>query len=294
MSDFITVPNLPEAPVTLAAVCDDAAVTRALRALGIETVSPVPDAALPEETKAHADLLLCHAGGSVCFVAPGQEALTERLRQEGFSVFFSAPPGAAYPEDIRLNVAVAKDFALGRFDSVDAGLTAFLRSSGRKMIPVKQGYAKCSVCFVTDRAFITEDPSIVHALEKRGADVLRITPGDIYLSERHYGFFGGASGKLGKDRLAVMGSLSAHRDGRRIRAFAESHGVSIVELTDGRITDIGGILPLKEGFVALKLDKSSRQSRVVSRQKSSGRSYGESGEELFLTTAAQRAASGDW
>ena len=246
MSDFITVPNLPEAPVTLAAVCDDAAVTRALHALGIETVSPVPDAALPEETKEHADLLLCHAGGSVCFVAPGQQALAERLQAEGFSVHISAPPGASYPEDIRLNVAVAKDFALGKFDSTDPGLTAFLRQNGRETIPVKQGYAKCSVCFVTDRAFITEDPSIAHALEKRGADVLRIAPGDIYLSERHYGFFGGASGKIAKDKLAVAGSLSFHRDGRRIREFAQQNGVEIVELTDGRITDIGGILPLKE------------------------------------------------
>ncbi len=246
MSEFITVPNLPEAPVTLAAVCDDTRITRALRALGIATVSPVPDVALPEETKEHADLLLCHPGGNVCFVAPGQQALAERLRAEGFSVRFSAPPGAAYPEDIRLNVAVAGDFALGRFDSVDAGLTAFLRTTGREMIPVKQGYARCSLCFITESAFITEDPAIAAALEKRGAEVLRIAPGDIYLSERHYGFFGGASGKIGKDRLAVTGRLSSHRDGRCIREFAERHGVEIVELTDGPITDIGGILPLKE------------------------------------------------
>ena len=141
---------------------------------------------------------------------------------------------------------MAGDFALGRFDSVDAGLTTFLQTSGKELIPVKQGYAKCSLCFVTDNAFITEDPSLAAALEKRGAAVLRIAPGDIYLSERHYGFFGGASGKIAKDKLAVTGSLSLHRDGGRIRAFAETHGVEIVELTDGRITDIGGILPLKE------------------------------------------------
>ena len=245
MSEFVRTPNLPEAPVTLAAVCDFSPVTQVLHARGIETLSPAAGAALPEETAGHADLLLCHAGGNVCFIAPGQEKLAARLREEGFSVRYSAPPGAAYPEDIRLNVAVAGDFALGRFDSVDAGLTAFLRESGRKLIPVKQGYARCSVCFVTDRAFITEDPSIAAALEKCGASVLRIAPGDIYLSERHYGFFGGASGKIAKDKLAVTGSLAAHRDGDRIRAFAESHGVKIVELTNRKITDIGGILPLK-------------------------------------------------
>ena len=76
--------------------------------------------------------------------------------------------------------------------------------------------------------------------------MLRIAPGDVYLSERHYGFFGGASGKIAKDKLAVTGSLAAHRDGDRIREFAQQNGVEIVELTAGRITDIGGILPLKE------------------------------------------------
>ena len=260
MPDFINVPNLPEAPVTLAAVRDLPEIAAALHALGVCTASPSRDPALPEETAKHADMLLCHAGGNVCFVAPEQTALAQRLQAEGFDVRISAPPGGDYPEDIRLNVAVAGYFAMGRFDSVDAGLAAHLRETGRTLIPVKQGYAKCSLCFVADNAFITEDPSIADALEKRGAAVLRIAPGDVYLSERHYGFFGGASGKIDKDKLAVTGSLAAHRDGGRIRAFSETNGVAIVELTDGRITDIGGILPLKERVLRT-------QSSVVSHQK---------------------------
>ncbi len=95
MSDFITVPNLPEAPVALAAVRDLPAVAAALHARGVRTVSPVPHPVLPEETAEHADMLLCHAGGNVCFVSPEQTALAERLRQEGFTVCFSAPPGPA-------------------------------------------------------------------------------------------------------------------------------------------------------------------------------------------------------
>ena len=245
MPDFINVPNLPEAPVTLAAVCDKSPVTEALRALGVAVVCPVPDPCLPEETAEHADMLLCHAGGDVCFVSAEQTALAERLRQEGFTVTLSAPPGPVYPDDIRLNVAVGNDFALGLFAHTDEGLTAFLRQTGRELIPVKQGYAKCGLCFVTDNAFITEDPSIAAALERRGAKVLRIAPGDVYLSERHHGFFGGAAGKLGKDKLAVTGRLSFHRDGDRIQAFCAAHGVTIVELTKGRIVDIGGILPLE-------------------------------------------------
>ena len=246
MSDFIKVPNLPEAPVTLAAVCDDSPLTEALGALGVAAVSPVPSPVLPEETSRHADRRRCHAGGAVCFVAPEQPALAERRRREGFTVRFSAPPGAVYPDDIRLNAAVGKDLALGLFAHTDKGLTAFLRQTGRALIPVKQGYAKCGLCFVTENAFITEDPSLAEALERRGAEVLRIAPGDVYLSERHHGFFGGAAGKLAPDKLAVTGSLSFHRDGDRIRVFCAAHGVAIVELTNDRIIDIGGILPLKQ------------------------------------------------
>ena len=246
MSDFITVPHLPEAPATLAAVSDDAPVIRALHALGVRTVSPAPNPVLPAETARHADMLLCHAGGNVCFVSPEQTALAERLRQEGFTVRFSSPPGAAYPDDIKLNAAVGRDFALGLADRIDAGLTAYLRETGRTMVPVKQGYAKCGLCIVTENAFITEDPSLADALERRGAAVLRIAPGDVYLSETHHGFFGGACGKIAPDKLAVTGSLSCHRDGERIRVFCAGHGVAIVELTDGRIVDVGSIIPLKE------------------------------------------------
>ena len=99
---------------------------------------------------------------------------------------------------------------------------------------------------VTENAFITEDPSIAHTLEAHGKTVLRISPGDVSLSERHTGFFGGASGKIAPDKLAVTGRLARHRDGDAIRAFAAAHGVAVAELTDGPILDVGGILPLME------------------------------------------------
>lgn len=246
MSEFINVPHLPEAPVTLAAVRDFREITAALSALGVRTLSPAPNRVLPAETAEHADMLLCHADGNVCFVSPEQTALSDRLRTEGFAVHFSAPPGGEYPKDILLNVAINRDFALGRFGNVDRGLIEHLRNTGRELLPVRQGYAKCVLCYVTENAFITEDPSIAKALEQRGAEVLRIAPGDVYLSERHHGFFGGSTGKLSPDRLAITGRLATHRDGDRIRAFAAARGVEIVELTAGRIVDIGGILPLKE------------------------------------------------
>ena len=87
---------------------------------------------------------------------------------------------------------------------------------------------------------------IAAALQPHGFDVLPLSKGDVFLSERHYGFFGGASGKIAPETLAINGSLRTHRDGERIAAFLKKHGIEPLELHSGQIADVGGILPLTE------------------------------------------------
>ncbi len=241
----IAVPNLPRGRVTLCAA-QAGRYAEALGVYGVGVLSPVPCGALPPEERQHADLLLCHAGGGSVFLEPGQTALGEALSARGFEVRYGAPLGGAYPENVKYGLAVGGDFALGRWDAAEPALAADLQSGGKTPVRVRQGYAKCSLCFVTENAFITEDAAIARALVSRGKDVLPVSAGDVYLSEAHHGFFGGASGLISPDTLAVAGSLSSHRDGARIGAFLRAHGVRALELSGGRITDIGGILPLLE------------------------------------------------
>ena len=51
---------------------------------------------------------------------------------------------------------------------------------------------------------------------------------------------------LGKDLLAVTGSLSSHPDGERISHFVHNRGVRLLKLTDGLLVDGGSILSLME------------------------------------------------
>lgn len=241
----LAVPNLPASRVLAVAVQECAAAAK-LEASGISVLPPLPVPGLPAETAGHADMILCHVGGNTVFLEPSQPFLGVLLRYFGFERCYSVPLGAVYPEDVPLNVAVGGGFALADFRYTDPSLRAFLEQSGRRLISVRQGYAKCSLCFVAANAFITEDAGIAAALEKEGADVLRISAGDVVLSKAHTGFFGGAAGLLAPDLLAVNGRLDTHRDGERIKAFLFKYGVRALELTDGRITDIGGILPLTE------------------------------------------------
>ena len=238
-------PNLPQKKVR-AAVMQPCAAADRLCGMGLTVLSPLPNITLPAETACHADMLLCHAGGSTVFLEPAQALLAASLCALGFDVRFSAPLGRVYPADVPLNVAVGKRFALGNFKYADPALHAFLEHNGVELVSVRQGYAKCSLCFVAENAFITEDAGIATALRSVNADVLPVSAGEVALSKAHTGFFGGAAGLVAPDTLAVNGRLDTHRDGGRIRAFLANYGVRALELTDGKITDIGGILPLTE------------------------------------------------
>ena len=242
MSSFITCPNLPEKRIALAAVGNYPEIISALHSLGINTIS-AKSTILPPEVSRHQDMLLCHSGADRLFLDPSADKTP--FENEGFSVLTGDKIGGSYPLDVKLNVAVSKDFFIYNPRSADPFLINELEKSGRLPIKTNQGYTKCSVCFVTENALITEDPSIYGALKNTDIHTLLISKGDVYLSDTHYGFFGGATGKLDKSTLAVTGALSYHSDGEKIREFCNNHGVDILELTEGRITDIGGILPLK-------------------------------------------------
>ena len=240
---MLSVPNLPEKRISLAAVGNYPGIISALHTLGIDTLSFKSDI-LPSETARHQDMLLCHTGENRIFLAP--DLSPDTLIKKGFSVKTGEEMGSTYPSDVKLNVAVSRDFFIYNPKTASDLLVAELIKLGKRGIAVKQGYTKCSVCFVTENALITDDESVYEAVKSADISTLLISKGDIYLSDTHYGFIGGATGKIDKTTLAVTGSLQYHSDGNKIKEFCKSHGVSVFELTDGRIIDVGGILPLKQ------------------------------------------------
>lgn len=240
--NFVKHPNLPDRKISLAAVGNYPEIITALQELGIKTIS-LENGTLHPEVARHQDILMCHTGENKIFLDPSLNKTI--LESEGFEVTYGSPLKEKYPDDVRLNVAVGDSYFICNEKTADTALINELIASGKCCIPTNQGYTKCSVCFVTKNAVITEDESIYKALAGTEIDTLFISKGDIYLSDSHYGFLGGSTGKISADTLAVTGALSTHRDGEKIKDFCHSHGVKILELTRDRITDVGGILPLK-------------------------------------------------
>ena len=247
-SFFIKSPNLPESSVTSAAVSGTySSVCKSLLRQGIQTILIKPHAGLAEPVSSHADMVLQHLGGNQVLIAQEAEYLIPQLVALGFTVEVAAQKlSSEYPHDIPLNAARIGKRLLAKEDALDARITEYCKQTKIQIIPVRQGYAKCSTVVVDEHSIITSDPSIAAAAKIQGLDVLQVRPGCVELSPYEYGFIGGTCGKLAKDVLAFAGDIRTHPDGEDMTAFAKSRGVEVLPLFDGPLVDIGGILPLTE------------------------------------------------
>ena len=149
--------------------------------------------------------------------------------------------GGAYPEDVLLNAATVGEYLVCRPDATAPELLEYARTRGMTVLPVRQGYAKCNTCIVSERSVITEDASIARALEGVGVEVLLIAPGHVALPPYPYGFIGGASGNDG-EHVFFCGDLSLHPEGERIANFCQAHEKQPISLADHALCDLGSLL----------------------------------------------------
>ena len=247
---FIALPNLPESRVTGVAIGSGAGeAIEKLRSLGIKTWIIPPDMRLPEPIAAHADIQMLHLGGNGIFCHMGFSAAGEW--ESKFSVTeIEGVIGKNYPNDVRLNCTIIGDKLICNPKTVAPEALRFADKAGMTVIPVKQGYARCSICVVDQNAIITDDSSVFAAAQNFLDDTLFISKGSIRLSGYDYGFIGGCCGKLDKDTVAFNGRVDSHADHNKIYDFMQRRNMRILELADKPLNDIGGVIPLTESAMA--------------------------------------------
>lgn len=204
-------------------------------------VKPFLPEKLAEGIRHHADLTICHLGGKRFVTALGTgEYYKERIKnadiKEGVTEVKSP-----YPLDAAYCAAVFGKFAVANEKITDPYLLSVLKEEFT-FINVSQGYAKCNICPIRENAVITEDEGIYKKLSDY-MDVLLIGKGDISLPPYEYGFFGGSTGMIGKDKLFVNGNIKTHRDADKIYAFLEKYSVKAIE-REGKISDVGSVIAI--------------------------------------------------
>lgn len=147
-----------------------------------------------------------------------------------------------YPLDIAYNAARIGKNLLCNKNFTDEVILNYAEKNSINIIHTKQGYAKCSVCIVSDEAIITSDKNIALAAENNKIDVLRVDDSSIKLIGFEHGFIGGATGLINEKLLAVNGDIKLHTDYDKIYDFCKKYGVTIISLNDDKIEDIGSII----------------------------------------------------
>lgn len=217
-----------------------------LTALGIECIALRKNSFLEDEISCHADILAFNFGnGQVLF---NNGAIGEKdLKKAGITpVFYDKKICSPYPNDTPLNVAYTGRNIICNSKYTAGEIIEFADRSNIEIIHTKQGYSKCNLCIVSDNAVITEDEGLASLLKFYQYDVLLISNGDIYLSEAHYGFLGGASCRIAPDKMYFSGDLGSHKDYKQIIEFLDSYNVKPIYNKSRRLTDFGGIIQLTE------------------------------------------------
>jgi len=245
--EFLQTPNLPESDVALVAMSGTyQIIINAIIALGIQVIEIRPCKTLSKPISSHADMLIHPLGNKQIIVESGEEYLKHQFIQHGFDVLSSnVCVSSVYPHDVLLNAGRIGNRMIANIAALDKTIIRYCAENRIHIIPVKQGYAKCSIIVIDDHSIITADQSIAEAASVAGIDVLTITQGAVELQGYDYGFIGGACGMIGKNMLAFTGNIQMHPDYLKIKNYCSSRNVELISLTNTALIDIGGIIPLK-------------------------------------------------
>ena len=208
-----------------------------------DVFSLCPDDALAAPVRSHPDMILAIIEKNA-FVprlyAEKNPRLCSFLSETGLKpVRCVGERGADYPHDVGLNLAVGDGFIVCRVRSTDETVLDAARENGYDIIEVKQGYAGCS-SIVCGGSVITSDKGIFDAVKASGRETILVPNDGIRLPGYDVGFIGGCGG-YADGVLYFFGNIDALPCGTPIRAFAERKGYSVVCLSDGALTDYGGI-----------------------------------------------------
>lgn len=147
-----------------------------------------------------------------------------------------------YPGNIILNAAILEKDIIHNFKYTDKNLISSIKD--KNFINVKQGYSKCSILPIREKAIITNDKGIYDTLKKEDYDILLLPPGDILLPSLNYGFIGGVGGKISDDSLGFFGNLDYYKYGKEVKHFLSKYDIKPIYLREGKLIDRGSLMCL--------------------------------------------------
>ncbi|MCX8128567.1 MAG: hypothetical protein N3I35_00515 [Clostridia bacterium] len=247
--NFIKIPNIPAAPVKRVIIDGRAGakIEASLKENGLEIIRTNEHKGLYASVSHHPDMMLHHLGEEYIVYAPGLSSyMIEILKDYGFMLLRGQSRlESKYPGNIAYNAARVGNVVFHNLKYTDPVLKQELEKRGVRLVDTKQGYAKCSISVVNEKAIITGDKGIEKAALENGIEVLLLEQDEnIMLPGMNYGFIGGSTGLIGKNKWAITGKLETIKSFDKICNFLNKYNMEIVSLSDERVIDVGSIIPV--------------------------------------------------
>ncbi len=242
-------PNLPDDLINSAIVSSEisAEIEASIRKFGIEPLKLCGRMNCDDAVRNHPDMYFVHISDNVlisnknnCSFEGGCSNITFVNLQDNShdEVFLS------YPYDAYMNSLVLGNKLICNTKYISAEILGLAENHGICPLHVNQGYTKCNICVVDENSIITEDCGIAKTLSSNGYNVLLLRSHAVKIKKYNYGFIGGASGKISKDKLAFFGNIKNHPEYNDIYSFLYSKNVEPISLSSEVLTDYGSLLPI--------------------------------------------------
>jgi len=241
---FIEKPGLPRGRVTQALIgAKYASYIQSLEALGIRAVRVPPNPDIDGKIACHADMSLFHGGSDVLFITDSSPlANSQSMYIYSNNMHIIEKCSSKYPNDVKTNACIIGNKIFCSKTGTSKAILEYAESLGYKLIFVKQGYVKCSMCVLDEKHIVTDDRSIETAAEKNGLEVLRYDGDEIRLNGFDRGFIGGTCGKISYSEIVFTGRFKNDA----VERYAESIGIKVLYLSNDAPYDVGSIIPIKE------------------------------------------------
>ncbi len=212
-----------------------------LKAFGYDVKSSCKNSNVLPSLAYHVDMQLVKISVNKLVSAPEcYDYYTHMLKKYGIDLICGNTfLSCNYPGDIAYNIIIGENYAIHNFKYTDSVLKGLIEPA--EFINISQGYTACTLCRLSDYAYITSDSGIYKILSEK-FDVLLIDDSNVVLPGFDHGFFGGSSFMLTDDTLAVNGDIKTHKSHNEIKSFALNYGIHLLSLSKNPIMDIGSFV----------------------------------------------------
>lgn len=223
--------------------CADTEIFDFLTSQGIEFFKSFDMKNLYFPVNTHPDMQMHFVSPELAFVAPSAFEYYRKLLPSRVELRRgNADPGGTYPTDCAYNIARLGKYIIGNLRYADKRILEYYSSRNYEFLNVRQGYTKCNLCIVSENAAVTEDEGVFKVLSQKGLNILKVCGNEVALNGFDRGFIGGASGFVGKNKLAFFGDVQSLSYKNSLLEFAKDSWVDIISLSSTKMKDFGSLL----------------------------------------------------